>query len=82
MLVYWREVSVVVSMNSLKVPLHIFLLWNSNGRLADQTNALRMTLWKKSPPPVPDEVLSLVSYLVQLPHSFLYPFFSRDKKCS
>ena len=42
MLVYWREVSVVVSMNSPKVLLHISLLWNSDGRLADQTNALRI----------------------------------------
>ena len=31
MLVYWQEVSVVVSMSSPKVPLHIFLLWNSGG---------------------------------------------------
>ena len=42
MLVDWREVSVVVSMNSPKVTLHISLLWNSDGRLADQTNALRI----------------------------------------
>ena len=47
MCVYWREVGVVVSMNSLKVPLHISLLWNSDGGLADQTNSLRMTFWKK-----------------------------------
>ena len=33
---------------------------------------------KKSPPPFPDgSVKFLVSYLVQLPHSFLYPFFRR-----
>ena len=51
MLVYWREVSVVVSMNSPKAPLHIFLLWNSDGRLADQTNALRIWFltWYSSP---------------------------------
>ena len=72
MLVYWREVNVVVSMNSPKVPLHISLLWNSDGRLADQKNASNMTLWKKSPPPIPDgSVMFLVSYLIQLPHSFL-----------
>ena len=35
---------------------------------------------KKSPPPIPDgSGKFLVSYLVQLPHSFLYPFFNRDK---
>ena len=42
MLVYWREVSVVVSMNNPKVLLHISLLWNSDGRLADRTNVLRI----------------------------------------
>ena len=42
MLVYWQEVSVVVSMASPKVPLHISLIWNSNGRLADQTNTLQI----------------------------------------
>ena len=35
---------------------------------------------KKNLPPIPDgSGKFLVSYLVQLPHSFLYPFFSRDK---
>ena len=70
MLVYWREVSVVVSMNSPKVPLHISLLWNSNGRLAEETNVLRIChCGKKSPPPIPDgSVKFLVSYLVQLLH--------------
>ena len=76
MLVYWWEVSVVVSMNSPKVPLHISLLWTSDGRLADQTN----DIVKKSLPPFPDGSFKfLVSYLVQLPQSFLYPFISRDK---
>ena len=42
MLVYWREVSAVVSMNSPKVPLHISLPWNSDGRLAHQTHAFRI----------------------------------------
>ena len=42
MLVYWQEVSVVVFMNSPKVSLHISLLWNSDGRLADQTNTLQI----------------------------------------
>ena len=37
---------------------------------------------KKGLLPFRMEVLSLVSYLVQLPCSFLYPFFSRDKNCS
>ena len=37
-------------------------------------------IMKKSPPPIPDgSGQFLVSYLVQLPHSFLYPFFNRDK---
>ena len=71
MLVYWQEVSVVVSCP--KVLLHISLLWNSDGRLADQTNASNMTLWKKSPPSIPDgSIKLLVSNLVKLPHSFLY----------
>ena len=39
-ILYWWEVNVAVSMNSLKVPLHISLHWNSDGRLADQINAL------------------------------------------
>ena len=78
MLVYWWEVSVVVSMNSPKVPLHIFLLWNSDGRLADRQKHFEYNIVKKSPPPIPDgSVKFLVSYLVQLPHSL--PFFSRDK---
>ena len=51
MLVYLWEVSVIVSMNSPKVPLHISLLWNSDGRLADQTNALQIWFltWYSSP---------------------------------
>ena len=76
MLVYWREVGVVVSMISLKVPLHISLLWNSDGRLADRQTHFEYDIVKKSPPPIPDgSVTFLVSYLVQLPPHFNTVFF-------
>ena len=69
MLVYWREVSVVVSMNSPKVPLHISLLWNSDGRLAVRQTHFEYDIVKKSPP-IPDGIVKfLVSYLVQRLHS-------------
>ena len=85
MLVHWREVSVVVSMNSPKVPLHISFLWNSDGRLADGQTHFEYDIVKKNPPPIPDgSVKFLVSYLVQLSHSFLYPsfFFLVEINCS
>ena len=82
MLVYWREVNVVVSMNSPKVSLHISLLWNSDGRLADQTNALRIWHCEREKVLLPFR-MEVVSFLFltwfSSPTLFLYPFFSRDK---
>ena len=71
------SISMIVSMNSPKAPLHISLPWNSDvDWQIRQTHFEYDTVKKKSPPPVPDgSVKFLVSYLVQLPHSFLYPFF-------
>ena len=70
MLVNWREVSVVVSMNSPKVPLHAMVDWQIR-----QTHFEYDIVKEKSPPPIPDgSVKFLVSYLVHLPYSFLYPF--------
>ena len=66
MLVYWLEVSVVVSMNSPHFPsLGIAMVdWQIR-----QTH-FEDDIVKKSPPPIPDEIVKfLVSYLVQLPHS-------------
>ena len=83
MLVYWREVSVVVSMNSPKVPLQTCLLWNSDGRLTYQTMHFGYDIVKKSPPPIPDgSVKFLVSYLMHIaPQLVFIPFlfFSGDK---
>ena len=58
MLVYWREVSVVVSMNSPKVPLHISLLWNSDGRLAvRQTHFEYDNVEEKKSSSIPDGIV-------------------------
>ena len=78
MLVCRREVNVIVSMNSLKVPLHIsFFGIVMVDRQIRQTHFEYDIVKKMSSSH--SRWKFLLSYLVHLPHSFLYPFFSRDK---
>ena len=64
-LAFWKDIRVVLFMNSLKVPLNTPSLWNSDGSATNQTNTLR----KKSPPTIPFFNWS------SCPTHFLYPFF-------
>ena len=72
MLVYWREVSVVVSMNSPKVRSTFPFFGIAMVDWQIRQTHFEYDIVKKSPPPIPDgNGKFLVSYLVQLPHSFL-----------
>ena len=83
MLVYWRKVSVVVSRTVRKCcstfPFFGIAMVDWQIRQAHfEYDIVR----GKSPPPIPDgSVKFLVSYLIQLPHSFLcrFFFFCREK---